>query len=279
MVSFFTVFPKNKVRRMTLNDIIYAGRHSITLDVSRHFHNTWELVYCTGGNGTFLFDDLALPYVLGDVVVIPPMVPHTNRSDEGFTNIHLNLSDAVLAFSQPMLVRDDSNGFILDAFNAAYFHYQKREEEPLLLSAYGSLIAAHILTLARQKRSYSKIITEIESTIIRNYADYNFELDSYLRALPFSYDYLRKLFKKELGITPHQYLADLRLHSAADLLYSGEANYSVSEIALLCGFREPLYFSRMFKKKYGVSPSYYVPERRQALSESPTDSDSTKIRL
>ena len=262
-----------------MNDIVYAGRHSITLDVSRHIHTSWELVYCTSGSGTFHFDSQALPYVQGDVVVIPPLTPHANRSDEGFTNIHLNLADTVLSFAAPMLIKDDGNGFILDAFSAAYFHYQKREREPLLLSAYGSLIAALILTGARQGTERSEIVTEIENTIIHNYADTRFELDSYLKSLPFSYDYLRKLFKKELGMTPHQYLSDLRLHGAADLLYSSGSTYSVSEIAMLCGFREPLYFSRMFKKKYGVSPSFYVSERQQALSQAPTDSDSVKIKL
>jgi AraC-like DNA-binding protein len=264
---------------MTLNDIIYAGRHSITLDVSRHFHNTWELVYCTGGNGTFLFDGLALSYVQGDVVVIPPLTPHANRSDEGFTNIHLNLAETVLSFAAPVLIKDDGNGFILDAFNAAYFHYQKRQREPLLLSAYGSLIAALILTGARQGAERSKIVTEIENTIIHNYADARFELDGYLKSLPFSYDYLRKLFKKELGMTPHQYLSDLRLHGAADLLYSSGSTYSVSEIAMLCGFREPLYFSRMFKKKYGLSPSFYYAARREPEPERMPDPDSMKIML
>ena len=129
-----------------MNDIVYAGRHSITLDVSRHIHTSWELVYCTSGSGTFHFDSQTLPYVQGDVVVIPPLTPHANRSDEGFTNIHLNLADTVLSFAAPVLIKDDGNGFILDAFNAAYFHYQKRQREPLLLSAYGSLIAALILT-------------------------------------------------------------------------------------------------------------------------------------
>ncbi len=36
------------------------------------------------------------------------------------------------------------------------------------------------------------------------------------------------------------------------------SHYSVTQIAEACGFAEPLYFSRVFKKYYGVAPSYYL---------------------
>ena len=40
-----------------MNDIIYAGKHSLTRNVSRHAHSSWELIYCTGGDGELVFDD------------------------------------------------------------------------------------------------------------------------------------------------------------------------------------------------------------------------------
>ena len=67
------------------------------------------------------------------------------------------------------------------------------------------------------------------------------------------------MFKKETGLTPLQYLTDRRLENAASTLstYLGKGN--ISETARLCGFGDPLYFSRLFKKKYGVSPRSYTP--------------------
>ena len=122
------------------------------------------------------------------------------------------------------------------------------------------------------------MVREIVNSITNNYPDANFELDVYLRSLPFSYDYLRKLFKKELGVTPHKFLMDMRLQTAAESLSSdfGDAG-NISEIAHMCGFREPLYFSRVFKNKYGVSPSAY--QQRQLASSSHADSESMKIIL
>ena len=59
-----------------MNEIIYAGKHLLTYSVSRHAHGSWELIYCTGGEGSLRFEELVLPYRVGDLVVIPPMVSH-----------------------------------------------------------------------------------------------------------------------------------------------------------------------------------------------------------
>ncbi len=79
--------------------------------------------------------------------------------------------------------------------------------------------------------------------------------------MPLNYDYMRKLFKKEVGATPHEYLLGLRMRRAQTLISSGVSSgygvLTVAQIAESCGFAEPLYFSRVFKKYFGVSPSLY----------------------
>ena len=259
-----------------MNEIVYVGKHLLTYSVTRHIHTNWEFIFCTGGKGVFHFDSLSLPYGEGDVIVIPPQMPHTNESTEGFTNIHINMLEPTLTAAEPYIVKADSNGFLLNAFSAAFFHFSEPDgKNEAILAAYGDLIV-HYLTFLSEMPECSQIVREIENHIIKNYPDCDFELDEYLRSLPFSYDYLRKLFKKELGVTPHRYLSDKRLEIAASCLSSEADGRNIAEIAHLCGFREPLYFSRMFKKKFGVSPSGYpgVVQRNAML-----DSDSIKILL
>ena len=260
-----------------MNEIIYVGKHLLTFDVSRHVHANWEFIYCTGGRGVFHFDTQTVPYEADDVVIVPPHLPHTNKSEEGFTNIHINMVEPTLSASVPAVVHADSTGFLLNAFSAAFFHYSdpSSRSEPLL-SAYGELIVRY-LTAYQSAPDHSSVVREIENHIIRNYPDCDFELDEYLCTLPFSYDYLRKLFKKELGVTPHKYLSDKRLEIAASCLSSDSDGRNIAEIAHLCGFREPLYFSRMFKKKYGVAPSSYSAARRG--HGAALDPDSVKILL
>ena len=179
-----------------MNGILYVGKHSVTYNVQKHEHNSWELIYCTEGNGVFTYSGGSIAYTKGDVVIIPPSTAHSNTSDTGFTNIHVNLTDSTLTMKKPVLIHDDSNGFLLHAFTAAYFHFNSASpHRAVLLSAYGNLLVCYMIAY-QQTPAHSRVVEEIENHIIQHYPDCHYELDTYLRSFPFSYDYLRKLFKK-----------------------------------------------------------------------------------
>ena len=64
--------------------------------------------------------------------------------------------------------------------------------------------------------------------------------------------YLTNSFKKQLGMSPQEYLVRLRMDKAASLIRN--TGLSVSEIAARVGYEDPLAFSKIFRLKYGVSP-------------------------
>ena len=134
-----------------MNNILYVGKHALTWTVSRHIHQSWELIFCTGGSGEMIFDGRTLEYGVNDVAVVPPMVPHSNASREGFTNIHMNLTDPALTYTEPLIIRADSNGFLRDAFTAAFYYWSDTSAEYTLLPLYGQLIVAY-LTKYRSER-------------------------------------------------------------------------------------------------------------------------------
>lgn len=70
-----------------------------------------------------------------------------------------------------------------------------------------------------------------------------------------NFDYLNRLFKRNTGQTIFHYLNDLRVERAKQLLATGL--YTVSEVASRTGFRDIYYFSRVFKKHTGCTPSNY----------------------
>ena len=67
--------------------------------------------------------------------------------------------------------------------------------------------------------------------------------------------YLSNLFKKELSMSPQEFLISYRLDKAAQML--NETEESVGNIAAAVGYADPLAFSKAFKQKFGISPRSY----------------------
>ncbi len=70
-----------------------------------------------------------------------------------------------------------------------------------------------------------------------------------------SYSHFRKLFKKFTGQAPYDFLLQTRMHHAAK--YMRYKNISVKELAAIYGFPDQASFSKLFKKKIGLSPRHY----------------------
>lgn len=92
-----------------------------------------------------------------------------------------------------------------------------------------------------------------------DYIDQNFgqkvTLESAAKEVYVSPNYLSSLFKKELGIKFSDYLTDVRMKKAQDLLKGLE--YSIEEISSMVGYRDQAYFCNVFQKKNGISPSEF----------------------
>ena len=243
-----------------MNTILFIGEHPPTFDVQWHTHDYWELVYCTGGEGTFKFDNgTTIHYKEGDTVAIPPHELHANVSKDGFTNIHMRMADPALPYRTPFRVADDGERHLGIAFSQAkYYYLADIKKWELVLASLGELIVSYIIVY-RNNSGLSEPVEQIRNLLIRDYAKTDFALDEAIRAMPFHYDYLRKLFKKEVGVTPLEYMTRLRMRKAETMLTTmWTSDYSIAEIAKLCGYDDALYFSRVFKKHYGCSPSSFA---------------------
>lgn len=87
--------------------------------------------------------------------------------------------------------------------------------------------------------------------------NYNKDLniDDYAASRGMSVSWFIRTFKQYAGTTPMQYIVALRITNAQMLLET--TNYNVAEIGNFVGYENPLYFSRIFKKQKGFSPSEY----------------------
>lgn len=71
-----------------------------------------------------------------------------------------------------------------------------------------------------------------------------------------NYNYISGVFKEKTGMSIMEYHEKIRINEAAKLLRN--SNMNVSEVSCRLGFEDPLYFSRVFKKVMGYSPSDYI---------------------
>ncbi|HJA26081.1 MAG TPA: response regulator [Candidatus Fournierella merdigallinarum] len=104
------------------------------------------------------------------------------------------------------------------------------------------------------KGAKSKYVEEAVDYIRQNYAQ-RITISSCAEAVSLSEGYLSRLFRKETGYTFNAYLAAYRIHVAMRLLR--DHHMKVYEVAPLVGYADTAYFSTLFKKAVGISPSEY----------------------
>lgn len=81
------------------------------------------------------------------------------------------------------------------------------------------------------------------------------QIKDYAKSRSMSVSWFLRNFKEFIGQPPAQYLLAIRMNNAVSLLET--TDYNVAEISVIVGYDNPLYFSRLFKKHKGVSPSEY----------------------
>ena len=72
--------------------------------------------------------------------------------------------------------------------------------------------------------------------------------------------YFRKLFVERYGVSPHQYVINIRMNKAKQLLADGILK--INAISEECGFSNPYHFCRLFKEKTGMTPTEYMKKHK-----------------
>ena len=192
----------------------------------------------------------------GGVAAIPP---YCGGAEGGGLRVYIE--QAITPLKVMCVLRGGEAEAIAFAAERAAELFGQGGRSEAVLNALGDLIVSYVNLCSGDGKEYSPVVKLVLADISKNVSNAAYALDDALKKLPLNYDYVRKLFQKETGATPHGYLVAERMRLASNLILSGMSNryseYTVSQIAEACGFSEPLYFSRAFKKYYGVAPSEY----------------------
>ncbi len=146
-------------------------------------------------------------------------------------------------------------------FDAVYVTKPERVTDLYLLSLLLELLSYGGRSSEGAKLSSSKQSSNINPHVLKavafmskNYRS-QISVNDIAAAAHISEKYMRELFKKETGRSMQAYLTDLRLSAAKTLL--SNSKYNISEVANLSGFAEYRNFVRLFKERFGITPTEY----------------------
>lgn len=122
-------------------------------------------------------------------------------------------------------------------------------------SLYGAYLQL-VMSLVRKRED--GMISSLHNDLMNNLWNARFDLSEEIKEIGYTEDYVRRLFRDRYGKTPLQFLLSERIEYAKKLLDIYGRQMSIKEIAEMCGFSDPLYFSRMFKRAEGISPAAFT---------------------
>ena len=151
-------------------------------------------------------------------------------------------------------------------------HYAKQQSPytPLLLKAVAYEIT-NLLFVECEKANTSlfSVSKNVHEDIIADFIEYveheymhDIDLDALISSYGLSKNHFAKIFKQAMNIAPHDYIIDYRIKMAKTLIQEG--GHYINEISEMVGYPDYSYFSRIFKRKEGVSPKNYLKQHKKS---------------
>jgi AraC-like DNA-binding protein/quercetin dioxygenase-like cupin family protein len=204
----------------------------------------------------------------GDVFFTFPAMPYHILAGEGMQYLYISYL-GVRAAAETERCGITSTRFVFEGFDEQkvfWLHALETREELVDLAAESVLLSTLALIGSRALRALPALTQSNGNfALVKAYIDEHFcdpalcieQIGDY-----FSYNkkYISTLFKKQMKVGISEYIRTLRLNRAAELLETGEQG--IAEIAYAVGFRDPLYFSKLFKLHTGYSPRKYLSQTR-----------------
>lgn len=250
-------------------------------ETNYHCHEFIELSIITKGHGTYFIDGQEYLVKAGDLIILNPGTYHkslvscpenyTTEYYVTFSDIHIRdlpanmlpLPDGNIVYPMDAALKQEV--FKICTSMAKEFE-TCRPGRYFMLKSY--LIQLILLLLRDQKDTATEQNGCIfESTnkkyvvkqIIR-YFDQHYQhkisLDQIAQNMYLSTFYISKIFKSETGDTPINYLIQLRMEKALELMKENQS-LSIQDIAAAVGYEDAYHFSKLFKKYFGTAPSKY----------------------
>lgn len=251
-------------------NMTYAGCYVCrkTFSIHRKNMDSILLLLTVEGEGKLRYQEKEYRLVPGSVMLINTRNPHDYHAlDDGWTfkylHFHGAMSDAYQSYIEtrfgPVFPLYRKNYLETEERLDAVYHATEGEGNPdyATMSANIYSILTSFLSPENAVGSAQKSAAAIQQAaayIAENYSR-TITTQEIADAAYLSRSYMSELFSKTYGMSPHEYLTMYRLSYVKEKLLN--STVSVSEIAEQTGFRDVFTLSRVFKQKFGMSPSEY----------------------
>lgn len=231
-----------------------------------HYHNSYEMFIMINGSTTMLVDDKLVPADKRDIIFLKPNILHKNNGGAKheryalhFTMNYLNTYFTDTAINSIIQNFDkDKLTFTSYAFAGIHELLNKIEHN----EKYAYIYIAEIMSIVENKKNIvqekinrnNSTVNSILEYIHSNYADIS-GLDDIANEIHITKQYMCQLFKKHTLVTVSDYLNNVRINNACEMLRSSDMN--VTETAMQCGYNSPMYFCKIFKKIVHMTPNEY----------------------
>lgn len=245
-----------------------------------HYHDFFELSILIEGQSEYTIEGKKHLLSKGSILLFNPGVYHYEQAFEGMYNRQIHIG--IRRFSIDRFPRDffplDTTIVHLSEYEDAFFEtcteiVKERKERQsgydIILKALVLKLMVYILRdksteqredkellLTDEKLERQQLVDKIKLYIETNYRE-DLTINGIAEAFFSSPATVSRIFKEQLGESPINYLIRYRLEKAKVLLDSAD-DISIKETAHLIGYEDALYFSKLFKKYYGSSPTDYA---------------------
>lgn len=211
------------------------------------------------GSKLYEFSDRKIVANKGDLVFVPKGASFASKTISGSSlYFTINFNADFLQAPQPAcfsLEKFYDAEFITSNF-ADMWNLGTQAERYQCMSLFYRLLS--YLCAAEHSRDFDndrfKLIDPAVTYLKEHIYDSTLTTEKLHRLCGISNTYFRQIFTEQFGTTPKNYILTKRISHAKAIITSGDYS-TIGEVALSVGFNDPLYFSKVFKKMHGVSPS------------------------
>jgi len=229
----------------------------------------YQLNYITEGTGIFENENEKFQVKPGSLILIFPNQWHRYRpvKKTGWVENYVGfkgkiadelLKNQVFSRTQPVIQCGIKEEIIDTYLKINDLLEKERPGYQQIASGMVVKLLGYIVSFEKQKgfsgKQIAKVIEEVRFQMRQN-TEMEFDLIELAHQHNVGYSYFRKMFKKYTGVSPGQYHLQLKIIRAKELLISTDK--SIKEISLELGFQTIHYFSLLFKKKVGMTPTEF----------------------